>query len=224
MQKRFQILLVVSFFIIFVTVVGFTYRSKGQAMPVVQNQASPSSQPTQQQSDPTAAWKTYSNAELGYSIKYPPEYRVAVLPSSADVLGMNRFAGQLKRGIVSIESFQPYPDAMPSHAQMTIGIFNNPRRLSLQEWVNQNFTMPWIAYQKELAHENIATPQFKEMRIGSNADLVSGDYPVWDSAKPPGRIPIVFIISRDGDVIALFSGYPYTKEFDTMLATLQFTY
>lgn len=80
--------------------------------------------------DATANWKTYTNTEYGYSIKYPTDW--VVLEGTTDGEDYARFF----KG--------PYSEGEPTpQTYISILIRKNPRKLSLDEWLEEDKNRPF---------------------------------------------------------------------------------
>ena|SRR5262245_33214984 len=114
MQKRFQILLLVSLFILLVAVVGFTYWSKDKPMTAIQNQVLSPAQSTQPQSDTTANWKTYRNEGYRFEIKHPSSWdsiKSSTHYNSIELFSLSTIHGY--KAILGIQKFPPSQEEKP---------------------------------------------------------------------------------------------------------------
>jgi hypothetical protein len=88
-QKGFAPILVILLVLIAIGGAYYLGTKKGNILPVstqtpvsvatnISTQASPTAKPS---ADPTASWKTYTNAEFGFSVKYPPGMQISASPN-----------------------------------------------------------------------------------------------------------------------------------------------
>ncbi len=157
-------------------------------------------------------WEIYRNEELGFELKHPSGISVRQLKP------YGIWNDDLVRGGL----FFIRPLASPFAEQLDIVIFNNPRKLSLENWVSQDFFPPYIEVLLDSNYRDIFEPEYRKTKIGNYDALVTDD-------NIPVFFPKVFIISAQKDFIGFFrDGYGYgihgfsEEEFNQIISTFRF--
>ena len=192
---------------------------------------------------PTANWKIYRDEEqYGFEVRYPfsagsVNYTVddncTHARSAFDGIDDDQIQqAQLPEKRICINYSKTFSDGMPSISDFWIRIYSNPIRLSLDNWLNQNYS-------------DLGVHKVKRMQVEGNSVFIFGDYPwqvyeqrwrqweesrksfsteeEWMNDQPIPGEPRIFMVSKDSRFIYSFTSYPYDADWDLVLSTFKFT-
>lgn len=189
---------------------------------------SPSPTSVQGQTLDTSNWKTYTNTENGFSLKYPSDWNVKITNDHNTALFDVAFYATSDTGMSG---------GLFNGAHVEIYSYN--QRLTLSDYVNQQIVKPFISYRKT------SDPAYTESKIKVDTLMVNNLPAVMVSgimggtgmngelAKvfvPSARGPYVFALKNDKLFVWHWQGNPdyvqYAQElqtFDQILSTFKFT-
>ena len=176
--------LIISLIVVVLAAAGFfgwnyLYNNKPVVAPAVTPTVStkvtksitPSITPTATSSISTADWKTYTNTNYGYSIKYPSNYYVAYYDDTAKTY---KFATS---GVTQVVIYSPNDGGAPGqemagpmdNINLLIDRVDNPKNLSLEAFATQ-------AEEKD-ARDNQLVYQHKTIKIDGQDGIISTPTP-----------------------------------------------
>ncbi len=148
MQRAFApiiiIVVIAAFLIGIAATVGYFKLKPKPTAPTSQVQSSPTpadlSSETQVLEDETASWKTYTNREFGYFLKYPNDWAIQIselknLPKPQDIPQAQRDK-YIYNSDASIGFIPPESKKTMYGASLVIGVQNNSNKTSIKQWVD----------------------------------------------------------------------------------------
>lgn len=165
--------------------------------------------------NPTASWKTYTNTKLGYSVKYPSDFK---LDTTSDIAPCKNLIDCSTADLVSFESAEKFGDVEPLRYGFGVNYLNNTSHQDLKTLITKDlppdiqnsFVLTQSIINKMTIYRTTSIPgngdehvYFKNPNNDSYIELVYGPTPVAENPLP----------SQD----------KYYSIFNQILSTLKFT-